>query len=140
MMCASRWLLLLGSNLDHDRRVHDALGHLAALGQVDRLSAIRHLPAHGDSTSMYYNVLVALSTTDHREHLDAQLKRIEQRLGRQRDRAEEVAIDIDILARYADHSWQADARALNKGEFARPPVLTLLRDAGVEIAPASLQH
>ena len=131
-MSASRWLLLLGSTLDSDERIHAALQELQALGEVALRAPIQHGPGSRDARRSYFNALVELAFDGSADALVAALKAIETRLGRRRD-GEEVAIDIDLLAREVDGTWCADAHALDKREFEQPHAVALLRAAGIEV-------
>jgi len=127
------WLLMLGSNLDGDERVHAALAALRALGPVAPVTMIRRLPAHGDASAPdYHNVLATLESGLDRTALVADLKRIERELGRVRGSGR-VAIDIDLLARRDGARWLADPHAVEKGDIDRPPTPLLLREAGISI-------
>lgn len=130
----TRWMLLLGSNLADDTRLHAAVEHLMALGNGAWLTSIEQHAADGHGAGMYYNALVMLDCEATRETLDAELKWIEAALGRRRDGSSEVAIDIDIVASWQDDAWRADAHALAKGEFARATLPRLLRGAHLDVA------
>ena len=133
---ARRWLLLLGSNLASAACLREALDRLAALGEVDVLTAIRQLPANNGRGRDYHNVLVVLGLESDIDaaKLAPQLKRIESGLGRRP--GEEVAIDIDILAAAEGARWRVDAHALAKREFEHAPATTLLAEAGISLEPA----
>ncbi len=130
---ARTWLLMLGSNLDSDERVHAALAALRALGPAAPVTEIRRLPAHGDASAPdYYNVLVTLESGQDRTALVASLKRIERGLGRVHGGGR-VAIDIDLLARRDGACGLADPHAIEKGDLDQPPATVLLREAGIAI-------
>lgn len=130
---ARAWLLLLGSNLDSDERVHTALAALRKLGPAEFATTIRRLPAHGDAASPdYHNVLAMLESGLDRATLVANLKRIERELGRVRGGGR-VAIDIDLLASREGARWVADPHAVEKDDIERPPAPLLLREAGIDI-------
>ena len=131
-MSASRWLLLLGSTLESDERIHAALRELRSLGDVALRAPIQHGPGSRDARRSYFNALVEVLFDGDAEGLVAALKAIEMRLGRNRA-SHEVAIDIDLLASQVDGIWRADAHALEKGEFEQAHAIALLRAAGVEI-------
>ena len=131
-MSASRWLLLLGSTLDSDERIHAALRELQSLGDVALRAPIQHGPGSRDARRCYFNALVEVVFDGDADALIAALKVIETRLGRRRD-GDEVAIDIDLLAREVGGIWCADAHALDKGEFEQAHAVALLRAAGVEV-------
>lgn len=133
---SSCWLLLLGSTLADDERVHAALRALAELGPARLLAPIRHGPGSGDARRSYFNALVEIHHDGDAAQLVAACKAIERRLGRRRD-VDEVAIDIDLLARWSDGAWRADAHALAKGEFGQPHALALFADAGITVDTAS---
>ena len=128
----ARWMLLLGSTLASDERVHEALRELSVLGLVRLCAPIRHGPGSRDPRRSYFNALVEIAFEGDAKALVTALKAIEANLGRRRDEAE-VAIDIDLLARWVDARWQADPHALAKGEFAQAHTIALLADAGIEI-------
>lgn len=127
------WLLMLGSNLDSDERVHAALAALRALGPAAPVTAIRRLSAHGDTDAPdYYNVLATLESGLDRTTLIANLKRIEHELGRVCDSGR-VAIDIDVLACRDGTRWLADPHAVEKGDLDQPSTPVLLHEAGMSI-------
>lgn len=126
------WLLLLGSNLADEARVRAALLGLVKLGAPRACTLIRQFPAY-EGRGEYFNALAELSCDLQREALDAALKQLEADLGRRRDSTDEVAIDIDILARHDGARWQADAHAVAKDEFGRQAVQTLLQQADIDV-------
>lgn len=130
-----RWLLVLGSNLADDARVHQALLAIGALGEVERLTPVVLTPARRGQ-GHYHNALVALASDASSAVLRQALKRIETALGRVRDGGGVVAIDIDPLAFNDGQGWQPDAHAVGKGEFERAPVPQLLVQAGIMMVDA----
>lgn len=127
-----RWLLLLGSSLPTDAGVQRALVRLRALGSVRALTPVRRCPSYdGTPDRWYFNALAELDSALDHAALHARLRAIEAALGRRRDVPGEVAIDLDILARQVDGSWQADAHALAKGDLDHPITQTLLQLAGI---------
>ncbi len=134
-MTASRWLLLLGSTRGSDERIHAALCELRTLGEATLRAPIQHGPGSRNARRNYFNALVEFGFDGDAEELVAALKAIEMRLGRDRD-SDEVAIDIDVLAREVDGVWRADAHAIEKHEFEQVHAITLLRAAGIEIDSA----
>ena len=131
-MSASRWLLLLGSTLESDERIHAALRELQSLGEVALCAPIQHGPGSRDARRSYFNALVEFAFDGDTSALVTALKAIETRLGRRRDN-DEVAIDIDLLAREVDGIWHADAHALDKREFEQAHAIALLRVAGINV-------
>lgn len=131
-MSATRWLLLLGSTLGSDERIHAALRELQSLGDAALRAPIQRGPGSRDARRSYFNALVEMVFDGDADELVAALKSIETRLGRRRD-GEEVAIDIDLLAREVDGIWRADAHALDKREFEQAHAIALLRAAGIEV-------
>jgi len=129
---ASRWLLLLGSTLETDERIHAALRELQSLGDAALRAPIQRGPGSRDARRSYFNALVELAFDVDANELVEALKVIETRLGRRRE-ADEVAIDIDLLAREVDGIWRADAHALDKREFEQAHAMALLRAAEIEI-------
>lgn len=127
------WLLMLGSNLDDDARIHAALAQLGKLGSARLASPIARLPAD-DRTGApgYYNALVTLDTDLDRPAVVSHSKRIEQALGRGHD-IQRVAIDIDLLAQHDGTHWIADPHALTKHEFSHAHTRELLRDAAIDV-------
>jgi len=134
-MTPSRWLLLLGSTLETDERIHAALRELPSLGAVELRAPIQHGPGSHDARRSYFNALAELAFDGSTDELVAALKAIETKLGRRRDN-DEVAIDIDLLARAIEGVWRADAHALDKRELEQPHAMALLRAAGIEISTA----
>ncbi len=125
-----RWLLLLGSSLPMPERLHAAL---AALGDAAWLTSVQRFAADDDSPRQFYNALAQWQVAGDADAVRARIRDIEAALGRDRADPHEVAIDIDLLARRVDGQWQAWPHALAKGEFARPLVQGLLREAGVVV-------
>lgn len=130
---AVRWLLLLGSSRDDDRLMRDALKQLCTSGTSSWLTPIQRFPADDDSGLMFHNALATWQPAAGGTDVLAEIRRIESALGRDRSRSDEVAIDIDLLANFARQQWHALAHAMDKREFERPLVQTLLRQAGVTI-------
>lgn len=127
------WLLLLGSNLASDGRVHAAVTALRSLGTPALSSPIVRSPAHGGVHAYdYFNALVTLESDQDRTTLVANLKRIERELGRVHGSGQ-VAIDIDVLACHDGRRWLADEHAVAKGDLEQPPTPILLREAGIAI-------
>lgn len=135
-MASRCWLLLLGSNLESDALMREALQCLAGIGPVEQLTPIRRFQAYGDGHGPYYNVLAQWRGDDERSAAFSRLKALERELGRDPTDAKRVDIDIDVLgSAVADSGWIADPHALAKNEFTREPVLALLREAGINIPP-----
>ena len=132
-MSTNSWLLLLGSNHDGETRVRKAILKLVPLGAVRALTPIRSFPADGDGVGQFHNVLVRIDQAPERDELVPRLKSIEDALGRDRDDATNITIDIDILARHDGKAWQIDPHAQDKGELHRAMVQTLLRQAGITV-------
>jgi 2-amino-4-hydroxy-6-hydroxymethyldihydropteridine diphosphokinase len=133
---ASRWLLLLGSTQGSDERIHAALRELQTLGEAKLLAPIQYGPGSRDARRNYFNALVELGFDGDVDELVAALKAIETRLGRDRD-SDEVAIDIDLLAREGNGVWRADAHAIEKRELEQAHAIALLRAVGIEIDSVS---
>lgn len=131
-----RSLLLLGSNLDSDASMQAALAQLAGHGTATLLTPIRRFPSDDGSRREYYNALVAWCHAGENAQMLACIRQMEQALGRDRGNPDEVAIDIDVLARFVDGRWLACPHALEKGEFRRTLVNALLREAGVDVIQA----
>jgi 7,8-dihydro-6-hydroxymethylpterin-pyrophosphokinase len=131
---AVRWLLLLGSSRAADTLLHEALHQLGELhGAARLLTPIRRFPADDGSDLAFYNALAEWTPADDRLDAQARIRQIEAALGRDRSRDDEVAIDIDVLARFTHGQWRAHPHALDKHEFARPLVRGLLQQAGVDV-------
>jgi len=128
-----RWLLLLGSSRATDTLLREALQQLGAHGAARLLTPIQRFPADDGSELAFYNALAEWTPADDSLDAQARIRHIESALGRDRSRSDEVAIDIDLLARFADGQWHAHAHALDKHEFARALVRGLLRQAGVDV-------
>lgn len=130
---AAPWLLLLGSSRDDDGPLRAALEQLGRCGTARWLTPIRRFPADDDSGLMFYNALATWQPIHGEAEAHAEIRRIEAALGRDRRRRDEVAIDIDLLARLSGQCWQAHAHARDKREFDRPLVRTLLQQAGMTV-------
>lgn len=130
---AARWLLLLGSSRTTDALLREAVQRLGRNGAARLLTPIRRFPADDGSGLAFYNALAEWTLADASLDARARIRDIESALGRDRNRAGEVAIDIDLLARFADGQWRAHAHALDKHEFARALVRGLLQEAGVKV-------
>lgn len=126
------WLLLLGSNLQNDQVLNQAVGELAQLGRVELLGAIQHLPSGQGHVAWYYNTLASLRCDLPAAELRATLRNIEVKLGRDRAAGNIVAIDIDILARF-ESGWVADEHAKRAGKLDNWPAAKLLADGGVSV-------
>lgn len=130
------WLLMLGSNLSDDSRLRQALCRLEALGRVQLLGEVRHLPPRSGAGAWYFNALAVVeSALDAVAFRDA-LVAIETELGRDRGTPWRVDIDIDPLACRCGGEWVADPHALDKGELERPPAAELLRASGILVHQA----
>ena len=131
---SSRWLLLLGSSRDDDRLMRDALKQLGSCGTSRWLTPVQRFPADDDSGMVFYNALATWQPLDDSADVQTEIRQVELALGRDRSRSDEVAIDIDLLACFSGRKWHAHAHAVDKREFSRPLVQTLLQQAGVTIA------
>lgn len=131
-----QWLLLLGSNRDSDQSVRQAITALAQVGSVQLLGAIEHLPPNQGNGAWYYNALLSLCSDLPAPALVSALQRIEQALGRDRSTPDSVAIDIDLLARYAQ-GWVADAHAQTSGKLEQRSTLKLLADNAIRVERSS---
>lgn len=123
-----RWLLLLGAEARYAGSLEAARSRLAALGELQALTAERLTGAADGSERRYRNQLVALVHGGPRESLVEALKRVECALGR--GARDGVPLDIDLLACGEADGWRADAHALAKREFEAPHVRLLLAEAG----------
>lgn len=130
---ASRYLLLLGSNLATAARLDVALAELASLGRVALLAPVTRTPARHDPAHFYFNALAQLDCALDRAALVARMKRLETELGRVRDANHVVAVDIDLLATFTGGAWHADPHAVAKREFSQSPARELLLQSGLSI-------
>lgn len=133
---AARWLLLLGSSRDDDGPMREALEQLDRCGTARWLTPVRRFPADDGSGLAFHNALATWQPACGETEAHAEIRRIEAALGRDRGRRDEVAIDIDLLARLSGRQWQAHAHARDKREFARPLVRMLLLQAGITVTDA----
>jgi len=133
---AACWLLLLGSSRDDDGPMRAALAQLERCGSARWLTPIRRFPADDGSGLLFHNALAAWQAACGETEAYAEIRRIETALGRDRGRRDEVAIDIDLLARLSGGQWQAHAHARDKREFARLLVRALLLQAGITVIDA----
>lgn len=129
----ARWLLLLGSNQDSDASMRAALAQLAVHGAATLLTPIRRFPSDDGRRRDYYNALVQWNHAGDDAQMPARIRQMEQALGRDRGNPDEVAIDIDVLARFVDDRWHVHPHAMEKREFDRALVIVLLREAGIDI-------
>jgi len=130
---ATRWLLLLGSSRATDTLLREAVQRLGEDGATRLLTPIRRFPADDDSGLAFHNALAEWTPADGSLDAQARIRDIEAALGRDRSRDDEVAIDIDLLARFTHGQWRAHPHALDKHEFARALVRGLLQQAGVDV-------
>jgi 2-amino-4-hydroxy-6-hydroxymethyldihydropteridine diphosphokinase len=131
------WLLLLGSNRPTEATLRMALARLAELGPVSVLAPIQRFPADSGTGGDYFNALARWQMAGALPDVVARLKALESALGRTHKRADDVAVDIDVLAAQVNGTWLATPHALDKGEFGRATVAALLRQAGVEVRNAA---
>lgn len=134
-----RWLLLLGSSRADDTLMREALGQLDQSGTAVWLTPLQRFAADDGSARQFHNALATWDVTATSAAAHAQIRRIEQALGRDRTRSDEVAIDIDLLACFGDGQWHAYPHALDKREFDRALVRGLLRQAGVVVVRGTAQ-
>jgi len=127
-----QWLLLLGSNRASDQSVQQAIAALGQIGTVQLLGTIEHLPPNQGNGPWYYNALLSVRTGLSAAALVAASQRIEQALGRDRSTPDSVAIDIDVLARYA-RRWVADAHAQTSGKLEQRSTIKLLADNAIRV-------
>lgn len=130
--CDSQWLLLLGSNRDSPQTVHQAITALGDIGSAQLLGAIQHLPPNQGRGAWYYNALLCLRSALPAPALLAELKRIEQALGRDRENPGSVSIDIDVLAQ-GGPPWLADPHAQASGKLDQSSTRKLLSDNAVPV-------
>ena len=130
---ALRWLLLLGSSRDDDRLMCEALAQLACCGTASWLTPIQRFASDDESGLVFYNALATWQPLDGNTDAQAEIRCIESAMGRDRSRRDDVAIDIDLLAYCLHDQWHAHAHAMDKREFDRPLVQTLLQQAGVTV-------
>lgn len=107
------WLLVLGSNVDAERRLDAARRGLEALGLVVDSSRVLAGEDIAGGSRTYLNQLVQLRSAIEPVALGAALKRIEADQGRSPLRMREglCDLDLDLLARLDDAGrphWLAD--------------------------------
>lgn len=132
MLRPGSWLLMLGSNLPSGHIIEQALARLSEIGAIQTLGDVQHLPPRSGEGSWYFNALVILDGGFAEDVVRQSLRVIEQSLGRDRTTSSQVAIDIDVLARYQS-GWIADRHALEKNELGQYPACKLIEDAGLTI-------
>lgn len=130
--CQRQWLLLLGSNLASAQCIEQAMAALGEIGRVQLLGAIEHLPPNQGSGAWYFNALACLRSALPAPALQAELKRIEQALGRNRENPGRVSIDIDVLAQ-GGPPWLADPHAQASGKLDHSSTRKLLSDNAVVV-------
>jgi 7,8-dihydro-6-hydroxymethylpterin-pyrophosphokinase len=136
---ALRWLLLLGSSRADDTLMRDALRQLDQSGAAVWLTPVQRFAADDGSARKFHNALARWDVTATSAGAHARIRQIEQTLGRDRTRGDEVAIDIDLLACFVDGQWHTHPHALDKREFDRALVRGLLRQAGVVVVRDAAQ-
>ena len=98
---ACRVIIGLGSNLDGPAKLDAAIEEISyeydLLVRSTRYVSPPVEGAEGDPVAPYSNAAVLIRTTDDHDTLKATLRRIEERLGRDRSDPTSVAIDLDIL-------------------------------------------
>ena len=124
----------LGSNLDADRRLREAVGSLEAEFGPLRCSAVYRTPAIGAPAPDYLNAAVALRTHLPAGELKARLVAIEDAAGRSRSqpRGAVCALDLDLLL----HGRRVDAaqRLPHADVLRRAHVLAPLADIAPGVA------
>jgi 2-amino-4-hydroxy-6-hydroxymethyldihydropteridine diphosphokinase len=97
---SERVFLSLGSNIEPERNLPEAVRELKSLGQIVACSAVYQNPAVGSTPQPdFLNSAVLLETQLTPRALRAELRRLEQRLGRHRgaDKYAPRTIDIDLV-------------------------------------------
>lgn len=134
----TRAYVSIGSNIDPERHVQEALCLLAASMPVPAISTMYRNPALGrDGSPPFINGVAAIEATrPPREVKYDVLRRIEYTLGRQRtgDPFAPRTIDLDLLL-YGDQIIQTDELAIPDPNIARRPFIVIPL---CELAPESL--
>jgi 2-amino-4-hydroxy-6-hydroxymethyldihydropteridine diphosphokinase len=111
----------LGSNVDPVTHLRRAIGRLRRAVAVKAVSAAWQSAAVASDGPDYINAAVLVRTPMSRELLTAQLKDIEEAMGRGRGRPARLTIDIDIVVFdgdiLEDDLWSQAYRAVTVGEL-----------------------
>lgn len=86
-----------GSNHNRQQNIAMALGRLKARFGRLQVSPVYESPAVNGKGAAYYNLAVGFETDESAAALRASLREIEEALGRDRSRPEQVSIDLDLL-------------------------------------------
>lgn len=122
----AEWLIALGSNVQAEGRLEQALAALAALGQVRETSARVDSVDAAARGPAYRNQLLRLRASADEATLRRALKDIERAAGRDPARiaAGLCDLDLDLLARRQGEGWR-----LLDGKALRVPAVRALWDA-----------
>lgn len=91
--------IAIGSNIDRDGNIRDAVRQLnASFGRLT-LSPVYESRAHGFEGGNFYNLVAGFSTTNSIERIKATVSQIETRFGREREagRVDSRKLDLDLL-------------------------------------------
>lgn len=98
--CFHRVVIGLGSNLDHGApaKITLAINKLAAMATVLAHSGIyTSVPLNKESDKIYHNAVISAVTCGTMPDFIAYTKSVEKELGRERNKTDEVVIDIDVV-------------------------------------------
>ncbi len=113
--------LCLGSNVDREKNIAAALNAIGnQLGQLV-LSPLYESQAIDGVSENYFNMAVGLVTDLSLQELKQTLKKIEDELGRDRNKRKEVSIDIDI-AIFGD-TVETIESSQGRGQLPHPDIL-----------------
>ena len=108
----------IGSNIDRERKIAQALQRLEAHYGPLRRSGLYESPAWGFEGAAFYNMVVAFDTADSPHEINRELANIEEQLERVRgkDRLVSRTIDLDVLL-FGDQVLEDGALSLPRAEI-----------------------
>ncbi len=124
----SRAFISMGSNIDPEVNVREALRRLSRVERILRISTVYMTePLGRPEQPPYYNCVIAIQTKNEPMILKEQvLRRIEEALGRERseDKYAPRTIDLDLIL-YDDLALKTDGLTLPDPEILQRPFLAL---------------
>lgn len=127
-------VISLGSNIEPERYLPEAVGRLHALGHVLAVSAAYHNPAVGpEGQPDFVNAALLLETDHPPKELQRALRQIETRLGRRRspDKYAPRVIDLDLVL-FGSHVVEEGSLRLPDPDLLERAYLAVL---AAEVAP-----
>jgi 2-amino-4-hydroxy-6-hydroxymethyldihydropteridine diphosphokinase len=126
-----RAFLCLGSNIEPERHLPQAVRELQSLGRILACSTVYQNPAVGPTPQPdFLNAAVVLETELSPRALRAELRRLEERLGRRRtsDKYAPRTIDVDIVLYGSQALQEADLIIPDPGLLIHPHIAVPLAE------------